>query len=152
MPRPHRTKFFETQSSEVISAAPEKVRARIEASETWPEWQSEILATEQPDWAEAHQVVHGKARLLGFDVHGRSLTVASEETVLEQDVIVGVKMRVRFTVEPSGPAGSVVTHRLTADLPGGLAGTMLSALLARRLRRMQGDLLRRLKSQLEELP
>ena len=151
MTRPHRTRPFSTESSTLIAVSAEKAKQRIEAWESWPRWQSEILETEQPQWVEAHQVVHGKARLLGFDVHGRSLTLTSDDRLFEQDVVVGVKMRVRYSVEQRG-SGSVVTHRLTADLPGGLAGTLLSALLARRLKKMQSDLLERLKGQLEELP
>lgn len=151
MPRPHRTRPFSTQSSTVIAVPAQKVRERIEASETWPRWQSEILDTERPDWVEAHQVVHGKARLLGFDVHGRSVTLISNDSDFEQDVVVGVRMRVHYSVEARG-SGALVTHRLTADLPGGLAGRVLSALLSRRLRKMQADLLSRLKDQLEELP
>ena len=151
MSRPHRTRPFSTEDSTVIAVPAEKAKARIESWETWPRWQSEILETEQPQWVEAHEVVHGKARLLGFDVHGRSLTVGSDDKVFEQDVVVGVKMRVRYSVEQRG-SGSVVTHHLSADLPGGLAGSLLSALLSRRLKKMQSDLLNRLKDQLEELP
>lgn len=149
MPRPHRTRMFETRSSEFISASPELARARVAAPETWPEWQSEILDTSTPQWAEAHEVVHGKARLLGFDVHGRSLTIASDPAHFEQDVVVGVRMRVRYSIDPR-EGGCVLTHRLQAELPGGVAGRLLSALLSRRLRKMQADLLRRLKAQLEE--
>lgn len=151
MRRPHRTSSFETESSQSISVSPERVRERIEAWESWPEWQSEILETEQPRWLEPHQVVHGKARLLGFDVHGRSLTLQANEKGFEQDVVVGVRMSVRYSVEGAG-GGSVVTHRLRADLPGGLAGAVLSVLLSRRLKKMQTDLLKNLKAQLEELP
>lgn len=150
MRRPHRTRSFETESSTAISAPAEQIRTRIAAWETWPQWQSEILETEQPRWAEPREIVHGKARLLGFDVHGRSLTTVSDSTRFEQDVVVGVRMRVLYSIEQRDDA-CVVTHRLSADLPGGLAGRALSIVLARRLRKMQVDLLTRLKSQLEEL-
>lgn len=149
MARPHRTRSFSTESSTVIAADAERIRARIGAWETWPEWQSEILSTEQPQRAEPHQIVHGRARLLGFDVHGRSLVLPSPHHTVEQDVVVGVRMTVRYMLEERGSV-TAVTHRLDADLPGGLAGTVLSVLLARRLKRMQIDLLRRLKAQLEE--
>ncbi len=151
MPRPHRTRPFKTASSAFISASPDRVRERIADAETWPQWQSEILATDSPRWAEAHEVVHGRARLLGFDVHGRSLTTRAEPSRFEQDVVVGVRMRVRYSIE-GRPDGCLVTHRLEVDLPGGLSGRALSALLSRRLRKMQGDVLKRLKAQLEELP
>lgn len=151
MPRPHRTRPFETESATFISASSELVRKHIAAPETWPEWQSEILATDRPQWADRREVVHGKARLLGFDVHGRSLTTASEPSLFQQDVVVGVRMRVRYSIEDRS-GGCLITHRLEADLPGGLTGRALSVLLARRLRKMQVDLLKRLKAQLEELP
>ena len=149
--RPHRTRNFVTESSTSISASSEKVRERITSWKSWPEWQSEIIETDQPEWREAHEIVHGKATLLGFDVHGRSLTVASEEARFEQDVVVGVRMHVRYLIEPTGSA-TVLTHRLSAELPGGFAGRLLSVFLARRLRKMQLDLLSRLKTQVEELP
>lgn len=139
-----------TRSSTLISVPAEKIHDRISASETWPEWQSEILSTEKPRWVEPHEVVHGQARLLGFDVHGRSLTISSEPRAYEQDVVVGVRMHVRYSIEEE-PAGCRVSHELTAELPGGLSGRVLSFLLARRLRKMQVDLLGRLKDQLEEL-
>jgi len=150
MARPHRTHRFKTTSSIAISVAPEVALARISAPETWPEWQSEILSTEPVQGAEARNLVHGKARLLGFDVHGRSLTVGSGTGRFEQDVVVGVRMSVTYEVEPRSTGCSVV-HHLEADLPGGLAGRILSVLLARRLRKMQVDLLSRLKAQAEEL-
>jgi hypothetical protein len=139
-----------TRSTTFISASAEMIRSRIATPKTWPEWQSEILSTEQPRWAEPHEVVHGQARLLGFDVHGRSLTISSEPSAFEQDVVVGVRMHVRYSIE-EGSTGCRVTHELKADLPGGLSGRVLSFLLARRLRKMQVDLLGRLKDQLEEL-
>lgn len=148
--RPHRTRNFVTESSTSIAAPSEKVRERITSWKSWPEWQSEIIETDQPEWREAHEIVHGKATLLGFDVHGRSLTVVSEEARFEQDVVVGVRMHVRYLIE--GTDQTSVTHRLSAELPGGLAGRLLSVFLARRLRKMQLDLLRRLKTQVEELP
>lgn len=150
MPRPHRTRAFVTRSSTLISAPAEKIHDRIAAPETWPKWQSEILSTEKPRWVEPHEIVHGRARLLGFDVHGRSLTIATEPLAFEQDVVVGVLMNVRYSIE-EGSTGCRVTHELKADLPGGLSGRVLSFLLARRLRKMQVDLLARLKDQLEEL-
>lgn len=150
MARPHRTRRFETSSSIAISVPPEVALARISAPTTWPEWQSEILSTDGAQWAEARDLVHGRARLLGFDVHGRSFTITSEEDRFEQDVVVGVRMRVRYEVDPR-PTGCSVAHQMEADLPGGFAGSILSLLLARRLRKMQVDLLNRLKAQLEEL-
>jgi len=91
-------------------------------------------------------VVNGDARLLGFDVTGRSsvLKVSSEE--FQEEVIVGVRMRVTYSVKPIS-SGSVITHRMEADLPAGLAGSVLSLLLGWRLKRMQKGLVTKLGRQ-----
>jgi hypothetical protein len=86
--------------------------------------------------------------MLGFEVTGRSTAVEVGDSVFDEDVIVGVTMRVRFEVRPSA-AGSVVTQRLTAELPEGVAGRLLGLLLRRRLRRMQRVALERLAAQAE---
>ncbi len=39
----------------------------------------------------------------------------------EEDAVVGLRMRVRYTIEDDGD-GVVVTHDLETDLPEGLAG------------------------------
>lgn len=122
--------------------------ARVAAPSTWPEWQSEILSTEGPERARAGDVVEGRARLLGFDVHGRSAAVEADEEIFFEDVIVGVRMRIRYTVMPDG-SGSVIAHHMKADLPAGPLGRLLSVFLARRLKKMQSELLERLRSQAE---
>ena len=146
MPRTHRTRRFEIESSSPSSASGEQVLGRIRRPETWPEWQSEIIATRGPAHLAEGDVVDGDARLLGFDVTGRSSTGRITEERFEQDVIVGVRMRVSFRVTPAG-SGSIVTHRMEADLPSGVTGSVLSMLLAWRLKRMQNHLLRALSEQ-----
>ena len=148
MSRPHRTRALEIDASVRSSAPAERVMDRIATPSTWPRWQSEILSTEGPRRVGEGDVVEGRARLLGFDVRGRSAAVDVTDEVFFEDVIVGVRMRIRYTVIPDG-AGSVIAHHMEADLPAGPLGRVLSVFLARRLRRMQGDLLRRLRDQAE---
>lgn len=113
---------------------------QIRAPETWPRWQSEIISTSGPETVGEGDVVDGEARLLGFDVTGRSTTRKVSSVAAEQDVVVGVRMRVTYSVTP-GPKGSTITHRMEADLPSGIAGSVLSLLLGWRLKRMQRNLL-----------
>ena len=146
MPRPHKTKSFVIERSAPTRAAAEAVMERITTPKTWPQWQSEIVAVEGPDRLAEGDVVEGRARLLGFDVRGKTTITGATEQQFDEDVIVGVRMRISYRAEPRGDK-TVVTHRMTADLPAGLAGTVLSWLLAWRLRKMQSLLLRRLCDQ-----
>jgi hypothetical protein len=141
--RPHRTRRFEIEASTPSEASPTGVLAYLRAPATWSSWQSEIVATQGPAAVDEGDVVNGDARLLGFDVTGHStvLKVSSEE--FQEEVIVGVRMRVMYSVKPIA-SGSVITHRMEADLPAGLAGSVLSLLLGWRLKRMQKALLRKL--------
>jgi hypothetical protein len=88
--------------------------------------------------------------LLGFEVDGASTAIEVEDSSYEQDVIVGVRMRVRYEISPSS-SGAVVTHSLVSELPAGLSGRILSFFLTRRLRRMQRDLLEGLAAQTESV-
>ena len=85
---------------------------------------------------------------MGFDVRGRSAVVDVDDRVFFEDVIVGVRMRIRYTVTPDG-SGSVIGHHMEADLPAGPLGRLLSVFLARRLRKMQSELLEKLRLQVE---
>ncbi len=120
--------------------------SRVRDPSTWPQWQSEILATDGSEEVEPGDVVQGDARLLGFDVTGHSSILRASADVLEEEVVVGVRMRVTYSVTPA-PGGSVITHRIEADLPTGLAGSLLSLLLRLRLRKMQRSLLAALSEQ-----
>jgi hypothetical protein len=84
--------------------------------------------------------VLGDAKLLGFLVEGRSTTLEVSSDSFAHDVIVGVRMRVRYTLERDGD-GVRVTHRLESRLPRGIAGSVLSVFLKWRLRKMQRMLL-----------
>ena len=68
----------------------------------WPAWQPEIIATEGNKRVAEGDIVSGKARMLGFGVEGRSYATKVEENVFEEDVVVGVAMRVRYEVRPDG--------------------------------------------------
>lgn len=148
MSRPHRSKTFEIEHSVQTRATPDTVMRRITMPATWPQWQSEIVTAEGPERLAEGDVVEGRARLLGFDVRGKTTATRVTQEVFEEDVIVGVRMQVSYRAGP-GRSGSVVTHRMKAHLPAGIAGTVLSWLLAWRLRKMQVMLLERLRDQSE---
>ena len=114
----------------------------------WPSWQPEIVATEGPSRVAPGDVVKGRARMLGFDVDGRSDAIEVGEGVFEEDVVVGVAMRVRYEVRPD-PAGCVVIHRLESRLPSGVSGRLLAFFLRYRLRKMQKKAIERLVTQSE---
>jgi hypothetical protein len=78
--------------------------------------------------------------MLGFRVNGHADMDDVQDTNVSHQVIVGVRMQVRYDLEPDGP-GVLVTHTLSADMPEGFAGRLLSMFLRRRLRRMQRKLL-----------
>lgn len=115
---------------------------------TWPEWQTEILETEGPAPLTAGDDVEGLATLLGFTIAGRSSTIKATGSTFVEDVFVGVHMRIEYEFEETAN-GTVITRRLTASLPGGFSGRVLSFFLKRRLRAMQKGLLKALVAQAE---
>jgi hypothetical protein len=144
-----RTRTFSLEGSDRTKADPAEVMANLLDPSTWPAWQPEIIASEGPAPLERGDVVTGSARMLGFvGVQGRSSAVGVTEDWFEQDVVVGIGMRVRYEVERDGDE-TVVRHRLESDLPSGIAGRLLSMLLRRRLRRLQRTALERLVAQSE---
>lgn len=121
-------------------ASAETALGQLRDPATWPAWQSEITRAEGPAPLQEGDHVIGDANMLGFAVGGRADVVAAGDGEVEHDVIVGIRMNVRYTLEPAGD-GWVLTHRLIAELPRGLSGRVLSVFLKRRLRRMQKKLL-----------
>ena len=93
-------------------------------------------------------VARGKARMLGFHVDGHATAVGFGAEFFEQDVIVGVRMRIRYEVEPAD-GGTVITHTLTAEMPRGISGRVLGLFLRRRLRSLQRTALENLVAQSE---
>lgn len=136
---------FELERSVVTQRDPSSVLAQLRDATTWPEWQPEIVSAEGPAAIAEGDVVTGRARMLGFLVEGRSRAVDVTGSAFEEDVIIGVRMRVRYEID-AGAGGVRITHRLTADLPDGPAGRLLSVFLKMRLRRMQTRVLRALQS------
>lgn len=131
---------FEIEDSRHANCPPETVLNRILTPASWPEWQSEIIRVEGPARLQPKDVVTGDAKLLGFHVEGHSTSLEVTPDSFMEDVIVGVRMRVRYSVAPDGD-GARVTHHLESRLPGGVAGKILSLFLRWRLRKMQKMLL-----------
>jgi hypothetical protein len=117
---------------------------------TWPDWQSEIVSVEDRGPLATGEVARGEADLLGFEVHGHSTATDVSVSRFEEDVVVGVRMRICYEVRPDG-WGSVVTHSLVADLPGGVCGSVLAVVLRWRLRRLQRTALAGLARQSEAI-
>ena len=147
-----RRKRFEIEDSIESTASAEVVMDRLLSPASWPEWQTEIDSVERSGkLTEPGEIVRGQATLLGFKVDGHSTATQVSEDVFEEDVLVGVRMKVRYTVA-RGATGTTISHRLISDLPGGPSGAVLSLLLKWRLRRMQKRLLRELAAQAERRP
>ena len=96
----------------------------------------------------AGDVARGKARMLGFYVDGHATAVDVGETYFEQDVIVGVRMVIRYEVKPI-EGGTMITHILRAQMPSGIAGRLLALFLRRRLKWLQRTALENLVLQSE---
>jgi hypothetical protein len=122
--------------SQFVPMRPPALIERLLTPASWPQWQPEIVSVHGPRTVRGGDVVVGKARMLGFDVHGRAEMRTVEQNTVEHDVVVGIHMRVRYDVEPAD-GGAVLHHHLVADLPGGFWGRILSLFLRRRLRWMQ---------------
>ena len=143
-----RPRVFVVESSRRMTGSGREVMQHVVRPRTWPVWQPEILSARGPEILRTGAVVEGHAKLLGFHVQGQSRAVEVQEEVFEEDVIVGVRMRVRYEVR-EGDQDVVVTRRLESELPGGVSGRLLSFFLRRRLRRMQSKVLDNLVGQAE---
>ena len=126
----------------------DEMMSRILDAGQWPAWQPEIVSTEGPARVAEGDVVSGRAKMLGFGVEGRSIALRADESTFEEDVVVGVAMRVRYEVRPQGD-GCVVVHRIESSLPRGAMGRLLAFFLRGRLRRMQKMAVERLVAQSE---
>lgn len=136
---------YAIETVRVAECSPEAVMAHLLDSGEWPAWQPEIVATQGPSRVAEGDVVTGHAHLLGFGVAGRSRIEIAEATTFEEDVLVGVKMRVRYHLEPVQD-GTMITARLVAERATGLSGRILTLFLRRRLRTMQATALDNLVS------
>lgn len=151
MSRPQDLRTFVTEETRLIRATPDVVIAQLRSPDSRAKWQSEIVRLTGPDGLSVGDSVEGVADMLGFLVEGQATTTELARDHYEEDVIVGVRMRIRFEVAPDGD-GVLVKHTLTSKLPGGLSGRVLSALLKGRLRKMQRDSLANLKDYAESGP
>lgn len=135
MPR-RSTARLEIARSRRARCEPAAVLDLLRRPETWPQWQPEIEAASGPAPLGAGDAVTGRASMLGFTVHGRSTILDAGPHGLTEDAVVGVRMVVTYELRRDG-AGTVVVHRLSADLPRGPLGRVLSLFLTASLRRMQ---------------
>lgn len=135
--------------SRVSRCDPARVMALVRDPKTWPRWQPEILSTEGPVPLKEDDDVYGRAAMLGFEVEGHSKTVSVRADAYEEDVIVGVRMRIVYEATPDENGDTRVTRKLSANLPGGAAGRLLSFFLRRRLTRMQKGVVDELVRQAE---
>jgi hypothetical protein len=142
---------FDIRRSCLIRSPPEGVHRLLVDPQTWPRWQSEIVSIEPSGPLEDGDVARGEADMLGFKVHGHTTAIAVGRELFEEDVFVGVRLKIRYEVR-AAPEGSIVTHRLVAKLPGGFSGRVLSLFLRRRLRRLQKTSLDNLARYSEETP
>jgi hypothetical protein len=132
--------MWSTSSTRFVRAPRDKIVDTIRDAETWPDWQPEITRSSGASVLEAGNVVQGDAEMLGFKVAGRADITFADEHAMEQDVMVGIRMRVVYGFTQVAD-GTAVTHELLAELPRGLSGRVLSLFLRFRLRRMQRRLL-----------
>lgn len=125
---------------------PKQIMDVLRRPERRPEWQPEILWMRGPDRLSDGDEQYGRARMLGFEVAGRSRTITVTDYAFEEEALVGVKMRIRYEITQSD--GQIeIAHHLSADLPRGFWGRLVSLFLKSRLRAMQGRALRNLAAQ-----
>ncbi|MGH2382973.1 MAG: SRPBCC family protein [Candidatus Limnocylindria bacterium] len=134
---------FEVGAERVAQCKPEELIRHLLDASRWPTWQPEIVATVGPERVRVGDVVRGHADLLGFGVAGQALIEEVHARGLVEDVLVGVRMRVIYEVEPRKD-DCLVRARIVTEAPTGLSGRVLGFLLRRRLRRMQKKALIRL--------
>jgi hypothetical protein len=129
-----------------VGATSDAVMTEILDATRWPTWQSEIQSISGPPRIQAGDEITGDARLVGFDVEGVSQALEAGDGKFVENVIVGVRMRVAYEISENG-GRTIIKRRLEANLPGGVLGRMLTAVLKRKLRRMQKDVLESLAAQ-----
>lgn len=139
---------FKTEHSAVARCSKDTIMDELLDATKWPSWQPEIVSASGPTRMSEGDVARGRARMLGFGVHGVSVAAEVGPRVFEEDVVVGVAMRVRYLVEDLAD-GCRVTHSLVCEVPSGPAGRILGFFLRLRLRRMQRTAVARLVAQSE---
>jgi hypothetical protein len=142
-----RNREFSLTLSRSSTATPEDILERIKRPATWPEWVPEINSTEsQRSVVGPGDNVEGRAEMLGFRVNGRAHVTEVTHRLFVQDVVIGVRIVARYSVEPTDD-GSVIHHELIVSAPRGPMGRVLTFFLRGRLRAMQRRLLHNLSVQ-----
>lgn len=139
---------FVLSGSRLASCEPERILGLVADASKWPSWQPEIKSIEGPHAMASGDVARGKAHMLGFRVDGHATAVDVGSAYFEQDVIVGVRMGIRYELKPI-EGGTMITHTLSAEMPKGISGRILALFLRRRLRWLQRTALENLVLQSE---
>jgi len=139
---------FELSGSRLATCEPEKILGLVADASKWPSWQPEIKSIEGPRAMASGDVARGKAQMLGFYVDGHATAVEVGNAYFRQDVIVGVRMGIRYELKPI-EGGTMITHILSAEMPSGISGRILALFLRRRLRWLQRTALENLVLQSE---
>jgi hypothetical protein len=139
---------FELSGSRLAACEPERILGLVADATKWPAWQPEIKSIDGPSAMTSGDVARGKAHMLGFHVDGHATAVDVGGSYIEQDVIVGIRMGIRYEVKPI-EGGAMITHTLNAQMPSGISGRILAVFLRRRLRWLQRTALENLVLQSE---
>lgn len=142
------SRTFTLSGSRLASCEPATILALVGDATKWPSWQPEIKSIKGPTAMVSGDVARGKARMLGFHVDEHATAVDSGGDFFEQDVIVGVRMGIRYEVKHI-EGGTMITHTLIAQMPSGISGRVLALFLRRRLRWLQRTALENLVVQSE---
>lgn len=143
---------LELRADTVVPGAPEEVHALVADARTRSHWLTELRRVELPDAdepagpaaAELRSFV-GEASLLFHRFVGRAdVRHYQPGRLLEEDIVIGARVRSRWLFEPVGD-GTRVAHTLLIDFPGGPLGRLERWALGRRLGRLQRQSLTRLE-------
>lgn len=133
-----------------IAATPAEVFAVVRDGQNRPGWMPELEVTDAPARPlAAGDRVRGRSVAFGHRVPGLSDVLAVEDgRVLEEDVIVGVRLRITWSFTSAGGA-TRCTQAIDVAGPTGPLGPVLRWVLSVRVRLLQRRTLARLRKQVE---
>lgn len=133
--------------SATLAAAPERVYDLISNPKARSRWLRELEVGDDVDRRlEKGDSFGGRSTLLGHRFFGSSTVLdAVPESRLEEEVVIGARLRTRWEVEPRADGGTHVTHTIDVAFPEGPLGALARWVLTRRLAKLQRDGLSRLQ-------